>query len=119
MSLTAVTGLVGDKLGVNRKTFLCDIHHVRLTNLGRYTRTLALRRSLAPLRLVGSYLRRLLALAVTHRSRHVCRVPTVAAAMCSSSSPWERCQEVPTEGAPKQAAPPTPRRLSLVPPFRV
>lgn len=36
LSLSGATGAVLDKLGLRRKTFNCDIHHIRLTNLGRF-----------------------------------------------------------------------------------
>jgi len=38
LTFTGATGAVLDKLGLRRKTFMCDIHHVRLTNLGRRRR---------------------------------------------------------------------------------
>ena len=38
MSMVGASGAVMDKLGLRRKTFLCDIHHVRLTNLSRRRR---------------------------------------------------------------------------------
>ena len=31
-------GVLGDKLGLRRKKFQCDIHHIRITNLGRRRR---------------------------------------------------------------------------------